>query len=300
MLPSRRVMFVHAHPDDEVISTGISLASYAAAPDAHVTLVTCTLGEEGEVLVPELINLRADRGDQLGGYRIGELAGACAALGITDQRFLGGPGRWRDSGMIGTPANDHSRCLWRADLDEATADLVRIVREVRPQVLVSYDANGGYGHPDHIRAHQLTRRAFTAAADPGFAPEAGPAWQVSKRYETAMARSTAVAGLERFRDAADEGNPFKGLESVDDLVITIVEDADITAEISAPAFVDAKIAAMRSHRTQMAVDGFFFALADGFGQQALGVDHYVLAEGRRGPGSGPDGREHDLFAGIED
>lgn len=291
-------MFVHAHPDDEVISTGIALASYAASPDTHVTLVTCTLGEEGEVLVPELIHLRADRGDQLGGYRIGELAGACAALGITDQRFLGGPGRWRDSGMIGTPANDHPRCLWRADLDEAVAELVRIVREVRPQVLVSYDARGGYGHPDHIRAHELTRRAFTDAADPSFAPQAGSVWQVAKRYETALARSSAVAGFEYFRDSAAESNPFAGLTSVDELGVTLVDDADITTELSAPHFFEAKIAAMRSHRTQMSVDGFFFALADGIGQRAWSVEHFVLAEGARGPGDGPDGRERDLFAGL--
>lgn len=297
MLPPRRVMFVHAHPDDEVISTGISLALYAAAPGTHVTLVTCTLGEEGEVLVPELVNLRADLGDQLGGYRIGELAAACAALGVTDQRFLGGPGRWRDSGMMGTPANDHPRCLWQADLTEATAEMVRIVRDVRPQILVSYDAHGGYGHPDHIRAAELTRLAFTAAADPAFAPETGPAWRVAKRYETAMPRSSAVAGFERFRDAAVD-NPFTGLDSVDDLVVTIVEDADVTTEVAGPGFIDAKIAAMRAHPTQMAVDGFFFALADGIGQEAPGVDHYVLAEGERGPGSGPDGREQDLFAGI--
>ncbi|WP_101830650.1 N-acetyl-1-D-myo-inositol-2-amino-2-deoxy-alpha-D-glucopyranoside deacetylase [Frankia canadensis] len=292
-------MVVHAHPDDEVISTGIALASYAAAPDTSVTLVTCTLGEEGEVLVPELVNLRADLGDQLGGYRIGELAGACAALGLTDQRFLGGPGRFRDSGMMGTPPNDHPRSFWQADLDESTAELVRIVRDVRPHVLVSYDSFGAYGHPDHIRAHQVTARAYTDAADPAFAPDAGAPWQVAKRYETAMPRSAALAGFEHFRDADVPNNPFAGMKSVDDMVVRLTEDADITTEISAPEFFEAKIAAMRSHRTQMAVDGFFFALADGIGQRAWGAEHFVLAAGTRGPGGGADGREQDFFAGIE-
>jgi N-acetyl-1-D-myo-inositol-2-amino-2-deoxy-alpha-D-glucopyranoside deacetylase len=291
-------MFVHAHPDDEVISTGVAIASYAAAPDTSVTLITCTLGEEGEVLVPELANLRADLGDQLGGYRIGELAGSCAALGVADQRFLGGPGRFRDSGMMGTPANDHPRCLWRADLDEATAELVRIVRDVRPHVLVSYDAHGGYGHPDHIRAHQLTARAFTDAADSAFAPDAGATWRVAKRYETAMPRSQAIAGFEHFRGSDAPNNPFAGLTSVDDMVVRLADDADITTEISAPHFFDAKVAAMRAHRTQMAVDGFFFALADGIGQRAWGTEHFVLAAGSRGPGAGPDGRENDFFAGV--
>lgn len=297
---ARRLMFVHAHPDDEVISTGIAIASYAAAPETSVTLVTCTLGEEGEVLVPELVNLRADLGDQLGGYRIGELAGSCAALGVTEHRFLGGPGRFRDSGMMGTPPNDHPRSLWQADLDEATAELVRIVREIRPHVLVSYDSFGSYGHPDHIRAHEVTARAFTDAADPSFAPGTGAPWQPAKRYETAMSRSQAVAGFEHFRDEATTDNPFAGLASVDDLPVRFVEDDAITTEITAAEpFLDAKIAAMRAHRTQMAVDGFFFALADGIGQRAWGTELFVLAAGERGPGATAHGREQDLLAGID-
>ena len=91
---------MHAHPDDETLTTGGTMARYAADPDTSVTLVTCTLGEEGEVIPPELALLAPDAADQLGGYRIGELAAACAALGVTDHRFLGGTGRWRDSGMV--------------------------------------------------------------------------------------------------------------------------------------------------------------------------------------------------------
>src|SRR5947199_6003842 len=158
MTADRRVLFVHAHPDDEVIGSGATMARYAA-DGTHVTLVTCTLGEEGEVLVPELAGLAASKADQLGGYRIGELSAAMRALGVTDFRFLGGPGRWRDSGMMGTPANDHPRSFWRADLDEATRELVQVVREVRPQVVVTYDENGGYRHPDHTQAHRGTMAA---------------------------------------------------------------------------------------------------------------------------------------------
>src|SRR5438045_2506686 len=132
---ARRLVLVHAHPDDESIATGATMARYAA-DGTHVTLVTCTLGEEGEVLVPELHRLRAEEADQLGGYRIGELRSAMRVLGVTDMRFLGDAGRWRDSGMMGTPTNDNPRCFWRADLPEATAELVRVLRDVRPQVLV--------------------------------------------------------------------------------------------------------------------------------------------------------------------
>src|SRR4051795_958411 len=146
--PDRRILLVHAHPDDESINNGATMARYVAE-GASVTLLTCTLGEEGEVLVPELAQLAADQADQLGGYRIWELRAAMAAFGVTDIRFLGGPGRWRDSGMMGTPANRNPRAFWNADLDEAVAAAVAVVRDVRPQVLVTYDEKGGHGHPAH-------------------------------------------------------------------------------------------------------------------------------------------------------
>src|SRR4051812_26645202 len=129
-------MFVHAHPDDESIGTGATMAKYAAE-GAHVTLVTCTLGEEGEVIPSNLARLAADRDDTLGRHRVGELAAACRALGVEDHRFLGAPGRWRDSGMMGAATNDRPNAFWRADLDDAAGALVRVIREVRPQVLVT-------------------------------------------------------------------------------------------------------------------------------------------------------------------
>src|SRR6188474_64337 len=112
------------------------MAHYAAT-GAHVTLVTCTLGEEGEIHLPELAQLEAAQADQLGGYRIVELERACAALGVTDHRFLGGAGRYRDSGMMGLETNNHPRCFWQADLDQAAGYLVEIMREVRPQVMIT-------------------------------------------------------------------------------------------------------------------------------------------------------------------
>jgi N-acetyl-1-D-myo-inositol-2-amino-2-deoxy-alpha-D-glucopyranoside deacetylase len=291
----RRVMFVHAHPDDEVIGTGVTLARYAADPSTHVTLVTCTLGEMGEVLVPELINLRSDKDDQLGGYRIGELAAACRVLGVTDQRFLGGPGRWRDSGMMGTPANDDPRCLWRADLDEAGAALVAIVRDVRPQVIVTYDEHGGYGHPDHIRANNLATRAFDAAADPAVAPGTGEPWRPSKLYHTATPRSALQRGIDLMREKGAE--LFEGVTSAADIPFA-VEDSVITARIDGEDLVGRKMDAMRAHATQMTVDGFFFALADGLGQQVWAREHFTLARGEAGPRQADTGWESDLFAGL--
>ncbi|HEV2257942.1 MAG TPA: N-acetyl-1-D-myo-inositol-2-amino-2-deoxy-alpha-D-glucopyranoside deacetylase [Streptosporangiaceae bacterium] len=162
MSPDRRLLLVHAHPDDESIYTGATMARYAAE-GARVTLVTCTLGELGEIIPPSLAHLAAEKEGGLGEYRIGELAAACAALGVTDHRFLGGPGRWRDSGMMGTAGNDDPRCFWRADVDQAADALLDVIGEVRPQVLVTYDADGAYGHPDHIQAHRVAWRACELA-----------------------------------------------------------------------------------------------------------------------------------------
>ncbi|MFS8478854.1 MAG: N-acetyl-1-D-myo-inositol-2-amino-2-deoxy-alpha-D-glucopyranoside deacetylase [Micromonosporaceae bacterium] len=285
-LPARRIMFVHAHPDDESIGTGATMARYAAE-GAHVTLVTCTLGEEGEIHVPELAQLEASQADQLGGYRIGELAAACAALGVHDHRFLGGAGRYRDSGMMGTPANEHPRCFWRADLDEAAGHLVEIIREVRPQVLVTYDPNGFYGHPDHIQAHRVAMRAAERAATQGFGPE--------KIYWTAMPRSVLESGLAAFAESSY--NPFEGVERVDDVPFATPDD-EIAARIDATKYADAKVAAMRAHATQIPPESWLYAIAGNFGEEFMGVEYYRLAAGVRGRGTGPHAWEEDLFAGL--
>ncbi len=291
----RRLLLVHAHPDDETIGTGATMARYAAE-GALVTLVTCTLGEEGEILVPELEHLASDKDDGLGQHRIGELAAACEALRVTDHRFLGGPGRWRDSGMIGTPQNDRPDVFWQADFTEAVRDLVGTVREVRPQVVVTYDERGGYGHPDHIQAHRVATAAFDAAGDPTYAPELGETWRASKLYHSAFPKSVLQAGIDQLK-ASGQTN-FFGVDSADDLPFGIPDEA-VTTEIDARDQLDAKVAAMRAHKTQIAVDGPFFALSNNVGQRAMGVEYYVLAHGEAGPVDGPHGREQDLFSGID-
>jgi N-acetyl-1-D-myo-inositol-2-amino-2-deoxy-alpha-D-glucopyranoside deacetylase len=297
ILAARRMVLVHAHPDDESIGTGATMARYAA-DGAHVTLVTCTLGEEGEILVPELHRLRAEEADQLGGYRIGELSAAMRALGVTDFRFLGEAGRWRDSGMMGTPSNDHPRCFWRADLGEATRELVAVLREVRPQVMVTYDENGGYGHPDHIQAHRVAMAALDAAADPAYAPEAGDPWQVAKVYWTALPRSVLQAGIDALRAAGDTSF-FAGVERAEELPMGVPDEL-VSTEVDARDFLDLKMDAMRAHATQISVDGPFFALSNNVGHKAFGVEHFRLVRGTAVPGDGDgDGRrEADLFAGL--
>ena len=285
----RRLLLVHAHPDDESIETGATMARYAAE-GSRVTLVTCTLGELGEVIPPELAHLAFDRDGGLGEYRIGELAAACRALGVTDHRFLGGPGRWRDSGMMGTAPNELPGCFWLADVDEAARELLAVIAEVRPQVLVSYDARGFYGHPDHIQAHRVSWRAFELAAG-----------LVSKFYATAMPKSVLAEAMALL--AADSrggqlgGVDFSRVESVAELPFG-TEDANVTTQIDAADYLAAKIAAMHAHATQIAVDSPFFALSDLVARKALGTEYYTLLAGPRGAGDGPAGRETDLFAGL--
>ncbi|MGQ0844462.1 MAG: N-acetyl-1-D-myo-inositol-2-amino-2-deoxy-alpha-D-glucopyranoside deacetylase [Sporichthyaceae bacterium] len=285
------MVLVHAHPDDEVINTGATMASYAAA-GAHVTLVTCTLGEEGEILVPELAHLAADRDDGLGQHRVGELADAMRALGVADHRFLGGPGRYRDSGMIGTPPNERPDCFWRADLDTAAADLVEVLREIRPQVLVTYDENGGYGHPDHIQAHRVTVRAADLAADPCFRPDLGEPWAIAKLYYCVVPFSLLQAGIDGLK-AAGTTEFFGGAERAEDLGLGVPDEL-VTSIVNADDFVEAKMAAMRAHATQIAVDGIFFALSNHLGQQIWGVECFQLVRGT----PGPEVPESDLFAGL--
>ncbi len=290
----RRLLLVHAHPDDETIGTGATMAKYAAE-NVLVTLVTCTLGEEGEVLVPELAHLAADRDDALGAHRQEELATAMEALRVSDHRFLGGPGRWRDSGMIGTPPNERPTCFWRADLDEAVGELVAVMREVRPQVVVTYDDNGGYGHPDHIQAHRVTVAAFEASSQPSYRPELGEAWAPSKLYWTAIPKSVLQSGIDLLKESGS--TDFFGVDSADDLPFGVADEV-VTTEIDASDHLEAKVAALRAHRTQIEVDGPFFALANHVGQQAFGREYYILGRGELGAGAGPDGREQDLFAGV--
>ncbi|GAA2466213.1 N-acetyl-1-D-myo-inositol-2-amino-2-deoxy-alpha-D-glucopyranoside deacetylase [Streptomyces macrosporus] len=281
-LPARRLMLVHAHPDDESITNGVTMARYAAE-GALVTLVTCTLGEEGEVIPPALAHLAADREDTLGAHRIGELRHAMRELGVSDHRFLGGPGHYRDSGMFGTPANERPGCFWRADVDEAASHLVEEIRQVRPQVLVTYDPDGGYGHPDHIQAHRVAMRAVELAADPAHRPDLGEPHRVGCVYWNCAARSVVEEGFARLRARGD--GPFPETASVDD-VPGVVDDAEVAAVVEGgDAEVAAKAAAMRAHATQIVVADppsgppESFALSNGLSQPLLRVEHFRRADG---------------------
>ncbi|MFD5782911.1 N-acetyl-1-D-myo-inositol-2-amino-2-deoxy-alpha-D-glucopyranoside deacetylase [Streptomyces sp. NPDC126933] len=290
-LAARRLLLVHAHPDDESINNGATMARYAAE-GAQVTLVTCTLGEEGEVILPDLAHLAAGRDDTLGAHRIGELTAAMRELGVTDHRFLGGPGRFRDSGMMGLEQNHRENAFWNADVDAAAGYLVEVIRELRPQVLVTYDPHGGYGHPDHIQAHRVAMRAADLAADAAVRPELGPPHTIGKIYWNRVPRSVAEEGFARLRAA---GADFPGVAAIDDIP-GVVDDAEITAAIDGGPYATRKAAAMRAHATQIAVDGPFFALSNDLGQPIFAAEYYQLVRGTSGAPAGE--RENDLFAGV--
>jgi N-acetyl-1-D-myo-inositol-2-amino-2-deoxy-alpha-D-glucopyranoside deacetylase len=255
------------------------MALYAAR-GAQVTLVTCTRGEEGEVLVPGLSHLASAHDDTLGSHREIELANAMIALGVRDYRFLG---NFRDSGMMGSETNNGERVFWQADLDVAAQLLATIIDEVQPHILITYDEIGGYGHPDHIKTHLVAMRASELSR-----------WQIQKIYWNTMPKSVIAAGIAAMKAV---GSDFFGTDNVDDIPFA-KDDSFVTTLIDGNEFVEAKMAAMKAHATQIALDGPFFALSNNLGLQVWGNEYYTLVHGEKSAPFDSEGRESDLTSGI--
>lgn len=263
---------------------------------AQVTLVTCTLGEHGEILVPELAHLTPD---ELGKYRAGELDAAMSVLGVTDYVRLGGDGRFHDTGMVSTedrralpPPDADPASFWRADLLEAASYLVEIIRDRKPQVMITYNPMGGYGHPDHIQAHRVATYAMGLAAMPSFRPDLGEPWQVDRllwsTWRAATFREAAQIAKEQglslgFGDQEQEMPPFG------------VEDADLAVVIPSAAWSDQAWRALECYRTQVKTDDDFWR----FFKMLTGLpgagEAYQLAIGKPFPTTGI---ASDLFEGI--
>ncbi|MEC3952111.1 N-acetyl-1-D-myo-inositol-2-amino-2-deoxy-alpha-D-glucopyranoside deacetylase [Nocardia sp. CDC153] len=287
------MLLVHAHPDDESITTGGTIAHYRRR-GVPVTVVTCTLGEEGEVIGEEYARLVAGEADQLGGYRILELTRALAELDAGPPHFLGGAGRWRDSGMAGTPSARNPRAFVNSGTAAVDA-LVQVILELRPRVVVGYDPHGGYGHPDHIRAHEITMAAVDAAADWG--------WTVPKVYWTVTDAGVLAMHTEALKRRTVDQLPGalpRGWRLPHTGELACVPAESVTTTVDVSDVLAAKRAALRAHATQVTVapSGREFALSNDIAQPVLPEEHYILVRGERGP-VGPDGREHDLFAGLE-
>jgi N-acetyl-1-D-myo-inositol-2-amino-2-deoxy-alpha-D-glucopyranoside deacetylase len=297
----RRLLLVHAHPDDESIGNGATMARYVAE-GAAVTLVTCTLGEEGEVLVDDLTHLAAEASDELGQHRLGELKLAMEHLGVTDFLRLGGDGHYRDSGMAWSETRQaiprdvlRAGIFWTADLLEAANELVPVIRSRRPQVLITYDEFGGYGHPDHVQAHRVAMYGYLLAGVRSYRPDLGEAWTVSRVLWNTSSASRTRDGIRALRAAGDT-KTFEGFDPDGEMPPMVSEDSAIDAEIDGSGWVLQKLAAMRAHATQITPDGFFFAAEPILGDQMWSHEYYRLAAGEPFPAA--DGWADDLFAGL--
>src|ERR1700744_45918 len=294
MQETPRLLFVHAHPDDETITNGATIAHYVGR-GAQVQVVTCTLGEEGEVIGDQWAQLAVDHADQLGGYRIGELAAALPARGFSGPPYPGGPGRWRDSGMVGAEARTRQRFA-DADRHEAVGALVAIIRELRPHVVVTYDPNGGYRHPHPIQPHVVPTAALAAAGTDEYP---GTPWSVPKLYWTVIARSAFTAGWEALGpgDLRDEwiipppDGDFGQLGYGDDEIDAVIDDPDA---------LPAKTAALLAHATPLTVGPprKALALSNNLALPIVAQEHYILAVGEAGYRN-DRGWETDLLAGVD-
>jgi N-acetyl-1-D-myo-inositol-2-amino-2-deoxy-alpha-D-glucopyranoside deacetylase len=282
------LLLVHAHPDDESIGTGGVMARYAAE-GARVVCVTCTGGEHGEIVVPEMDT--PENHAQLGEIRAIELRNALARLDPRiESRQLG----YVDSGMMGTPENELPGTFWQASMDEAVGRLLAIVREVRPQVIVGYNDFGGYGHPDHIRAGLIAKAAFEATSGEPGAP--------LKLYETAggnrrreeVQKRSEERGVKSWWSGTDEETDEQKAEREAFMKKMADAQGPVTSVIDVASFIPNKLAALREHVTQLPADGFFLALTEADWLELMPVEEFTLKVSRVGVRLPED----DLFAGV--
>lgn len=306
------LMTVHAHPDDETIGTGGTMAK-AVAAGRRVVLVTCTRGEMGEIVVTDMDT--PDNHRRLGEIRAGELERAMGVLGVTEWENLG----YHDSDMMGRAGNRDPRSFWQADLDEAARRLVWLIRRHQPDVITTYNDFGGYGHPDHIRTHDVTIRAYPRAGDPAWYPEqlapehggSGPSvedgglapWTPAKLYEQAIPASVRTAIRDRMTEL-DKPNPWAPPHDATPEQLAEIEayqarmlvpDESITTwvDISGDP-VERKWNALKQHATQMAEDSWFMAFGlDGWREQ-WSKEAFILRESTVDTPKPED----DLFAGL--
>ena len=245
------------------------------------------------MLVADLAHIGVNGEDRLGDHRINELADAMKTLGVTDWRLLGEPGKYRDSGMMGEPSNDREGCFWQTDLLKAAEDLVPVIRSQRPQVLITYDDFGGYGHPDHIQAHRTAMYAAQLAAAPTFRPDLGEAWDVPKIYWTAISKSMIRAGVQALRASGDTSE--MAMMDPDEIPFG-VDDELVTTLIDARSYLPQKVGAMRAYPTQINMESGFFSFAE-LPDSPMGIEHFRLVKGRLGD-LDETGHETDLFSGV--
>jgi N-acetyl-1-D-myo-inositol-2-amino-2-deoxy-alpha-D-glucopyranoside deacetylase len=297
--PRFTLMTVHAHPDDETIGTGGTMAK--AVRDGHrVVLVTCTRGELGEIVVKDMDT--PDNHRRLGEIRAGELESAMSVLGVTEWENLG----YRDSDMVGRPGNLDPRSFWQADLDEAARRLAWLIRQYRPDVVTTYNEFGGYGHPDHIRVHDVTVRAVPRAGDASWYQEQLETglepWAPAKLYEQAIPKSSREAMNRRFEELGIDSFWLPPKDATPDQLAEfevmmskmLVPDELVTTRIDVSAQLELKWQALRKHETQMADDFPFIKLGFEGWRELWSQESFILRESR----VETDLPETNLFAGL--
>ncbi|HZS15176.1 MAG TPA: N-acetyl-1-D-myo-inositol-2-amino-2-deoxy-alpha-D-glucopyranoside deacetylase [Candidatus Dormibacteraeota bacterium] len=288
MAPSSelRLLTVHAHPDDETITMGATLAQ-CADRGISTAVVCCTDGQLATIYATDMPE--EETRPRLGEIRREELRAACAILGVSDVDFLG----YHDSGMAGAESNNDPVAFWRAPLDEAIGKLVAHIRRFRPHVVVTYDANGGYGHPDHVQAHRATVLAVEAAYLPSMYPGTGDPWRVSKLYYTAFPLRWARKAAD-FAAQAGRPSPF-GDTAPEDLPF-VTRDELVTTVVAAPDQMSRKVAALRAHHSQITEDFPFLSMSEEVAREHFSDEYYQLVMSHV-PVHLP---ETDLFAGLGD
>lgn len=265
------LLLVHAHPDDESCATGGTIAHHVDA-GVDVTLVTCTRGEQGRIALPQLAHLAADQQDRLGQYRAGELRAALHHLGVGDHHYLGGEGRFRDSGRMGLKSNEHPEAFWQANVDEAAAWLAELIDRRRPQAVVTYDPNGGYGHPDHIQTHRVTMRALELAS-----------WRSPLVYWCAVPENVLATQLSALAEREKKLGRMWIDPDPSNYPDGVHPDQAITTELDITQVWQRKRSAMSAHRTQLKVVDDCWVLASGRGNLIQDKEWFIRVE------KGPDG-----------
>jgi N-acetyl-1-D-myo-inositol-2-amino-2-deoxy-alpha-D-glucopyranoside deacetylase len=286
-----RLLFVHAHPDDETLTCGITMAHHAALGD-EVHVLTCTLGEEGEVVPDELAYLQGAEGDPLGPFRLTEVREAMRRLGVRHSvlgadRAAGVQSRFRDSGMVGMPSAGHPRAFATADVEEAGALVAEFVRQLRPDVVVTYDPTGGYQHPDHVQTSRVTM-AGLRQLDEADRPELV--------FHIHTPRSWVRADRRWLREHVPPELGLAYLVDEDPVISSTVDDDLITHVVVDPIHLPAQIEALDAHRTQLRVwPGGYFALTNNVAARLAGREAFVRVDPVTGARLGGEGVENGLL-----
>ena len=267
-----RLLFVHAHPDDETLTCGITMAHHVALGD-EVHVLTCTLGEEGEVVAPELAYLQGADGDPLGPFRLGEVREALRRLGVHHSVLGADDDRlsvYRDSGMAGMPSAEHPRAFASADVEEAGARVAGHIRTLRPDVVVTYDPTGGYEHPDHVQTHRVTMAALRQLAE-GERP--------AYTFHIHTPRSWVGPDRRWLREHVPAALGLAYLGDDDPVISSVVDDALVTHVVNDPVHLAAQVEALDAHRTQLRVwPGGYYALTNEVAARLAGREAFIRVD----------------------